>query len=472
MRYSELPEWASKVGRWAGRYHATLRDQPVRTSASPGEFLKKIPRKAPEEAETMARIFSDFESLVPDAMTHWQHPRFFAYFNANASPASIVAEQIINSMACNCMIWQASPAGTELEQRMIEWLRDAVGLPERFDGLIQDSATTSTLCAVLTMREKVLGWKGLTQGLSDAPVLRVYASPENHSSIDKAIRLSGIGQNHLVKVATDESLAMRPDLLRDAIQQDLNRGYLPTGVVLCVGGTANGACDRIATTIAVAKEFDLFCHVDAAWAGAAMICPEYRHIWEGVEAADSVVINPHKWTGAQFDCSVQFLAEPELQSSTLGLRPEYLKTQGVNNVTNFNELTIPLGRRFRALKLWFVFRAHGLEGMRHMIRNHIRWVKKLETRFAADADFEIVSSSPLALFTFRYAPQGQASDLKTLELLQRINDDGRIYLTQSEFKGHSVIRMTAGAIECCEEDVMSVYDIVRELASELAAGKV
>lgn len=467
MRYSDLPEWATKVGDWVGRYYATLGERPVRARISPGELMAQIPSEAPEEPEEMARIFSDFETLIPDAMTHWQHPRFFAYFNANASPASIVAEQIVNSMACNCFIWQTSPAATELEMCMIEWFRKAVGLTDRFSGLIHDSATTATLCAVLTMRERALNWRGLNEGLSHAPQIRIYASPENHSSIDKAARLSGIGQNHLVKVATDESLSMRPDSLREAIQRDINQGRRPAGLILCVGGTANGACDRIAECTRVAKEFDLYCHVDAAWAGAAMICPEFRDIWKGVEYADSIVINPHKWTGVQFDCSLQFLAEPKLQSKTLGLRPEYLETLGVNNVTNFNEFSIPLGRRFRALKLWFVLRSHGLSGLRQMIRNHVRWVEHLQTRFESDPDFEIVTSSPFALFTFAFTPSGRRSDSQTLGLLERVNDDGRIYLTQSRHQDRSVIRMTAGSMNCHEDDVMMVYDVVRELASAM-----
>ena len=467
MRYSDLPEWSSKAGAWAGRYYTSLRGRPVRPQSRPGEFLRGIPADAPEHPEPMERVFADFESLVPDAMTHWQHPRFFAYFPANAAPASILAEQVISTLACNCMLWQTSPAGTELEQRMVEWFRNSVGLPDRFAGLIQDSATTATFCAVLTMREKALAWRGLTQGLSGGPVIRIYASPENHSSIDKAVRLSGIGHENLVIIDTDDSLAMQPDALRAAIRRDLDAGMLPAGVVLCVGGTANGACDRIAESIAVAREFGIYCHVDAAWAGAAMICPEFRNLWQGAGDADSIVINPNKWTGAQMDCSVQFLADPAVQSATLGLRPEYLKTPGHGEVTNFNELTIPLGRRFRALKLWFVFRAYGLEGLRQMIRNHVSWVKRLESRFATDPEFEIVTSSPLALFTFRFAPATGDPDRLTQALLARINDDGRIYLTPSEFRGRPVIRMTAGTFECTEDDVMQVYDTVRELASSL-----
>ncbi len=469
MRYSDLSEWSIRIGRWAAQYHDTLRVRPVRAQTAPGDILREIPAQAPTNPTPVDIVFADFEKLIPDAMTHWQHPRFFAYFPANAAPASILAEQIINTMACNCMLWQTSPAATELEQRMVEWLRGAVGLPDRFTGTIQDSATTATLCALLTMRERSLDWQGLSHGLAGQDIIRIYASPENHSSVIKAARISGIGDANLVQVATDSQLALCPRRLRQAIEQDLAAGMRPAGLVLCAGGTANGAFDRIADTIAVAKEFGLYCHVDAAWAGSAMICPEFRYLWKGAELADSIVINPTKWLGAQFDCSVQLLAEPQLQSTTLSLRPEYLQSGNQNGMMDFQDLTLPLGRRFRALKLWFVFRVYGVSGLQGMIRNHVNWVKALENKLIADPEFEIVTSCPLALFTFRYAPEDGDADSLTTRLLSNINDDGRIYLTPSQFKGRPVIRMTAGTFSCTKSDVMSVYDIIRELASEITS---
>ncbi|MCY3880346.1 MAG: pyridoxal-dependent decarboxylase [Rhodobacteraceae bacterium] len=467
MQYSDLSHWAARAGKWAAGYYSGLRDRPVRSKLDPGEFLRQIPLAAPEEPEPMERLFADFETMIPDAMTHWQHPRFFAYFPANAAPASILAEQLISSLACNCMLWQTSPAGTELEIRMLEWFREAVALPPGFSGLIHDSATTSTLCAVLTMRERALQWQGLAEGLSGSPRLRIYASEENHSSIDKAARLSGIGQSNLVKIATDESLAMHPAALRKAIEEDLAAGLTPAGVVVCVGGTANGAFDKVRETIEMAKEFDLYCHADAAWAGSAMLCPEFRWLWDGIENADSIVINPNKWAGVQMDCSIQFLAEPDQQASTVGMRPEYLKTHGKGGMVDFNELTIPLGRRFRALKLWFVFRAYGLAGLREMFRNHVKWIRAAELKLGAEPDIEIVTSSPLALFSFRLAPAGGDADRLTELLLQRINDDGRIYLTPSAHRGRNAIRMTAGTFSCTEEDVMSACQVIREMASSL-----
>ncbi|MEJ2037184.1 MAG: pyridoxal-dependent decarboxylase, partial [Maritimibacter sp.] len=344
-----------------------LRDRPVRPDIAPGDFRALIEAPCPEEPEPIEAIFDDFTRLVPDAMTHWQHPRFFAYFPANAAPASMLAEQLANAMAAQAMLWQTAPAANEMEALVVDWLRDALGLPDDFTGTIHDSATTATFSAVLTMREKAIGYEGLKAGLSSMPRLRIYASAQAHSSIDKAARLSGIGQDNLVKIpgrANDPLYSMDPEALDAAIRADLAAGMRPAGVVLATGGTSIGACDDLTACIAVAKSHNLPTHVDAAWAGSAMIAPEFRALWAGVEQADSVVFNPHKWLGAQFDASVQFLRDPGPQIATMGLRPDYLQTQGVGEVVNYNEWTLPLGRRFRALKLWFLLRAEGLSGLR------------------------------------------------------------------------------------------------------------
>ena len=458
MDHEGLRQWSKRAADWAADYHATLRDRPVRAPLVPGAVARQLPGAPPESAEPMERIWSDFERIVPDGMTHWQHPRFFAYFPANAAPASMLAEQLVNAMACNALIWQTSPAATEIEQVMVDWLRQAVGLPEGFVGTIHDSATNATLSAVLTMREKALGWRGLEEGLSGAPVLRFYASAETHSSVDKAIRVAGIGQRNLVKVATDADRGMTGAALQAAIQADRAAGMQPAGVILCAGGTSVGAFDRIAECIAVAQAEGLPTHVDAAWAGSAMICPEFRTLWAGVEGADSIVFNPHKWLGAQFDCSVQLLKDPGAQVRTLGLRPTYLETAGREEIVNFNEWTVPLGRRFRALKLWFVLRAYGLEGLRERIRNHVRWAQMARDQIAALNSVTIVTEPRLSLFSFALE-----TDAETEALLQRINDDGRIYLTQTRVDGRFAIRVTVGSFDCSEEDVMLIAKTVQEM---------
>jgi len=463
MDNDDLKDWSERAAKWAHDYTTQLRKRPVRATTRPGETAAKLPPRAPETPEPMDTIFADFEAIVPDAMTHWQHPRFFAYFPANASPASQLAEQLANTMAAQCMLWQTSPAATEIEEVMVAWLRDALGLAPHFTGTIHDTATTATLSAVLTMRDRAMDWDSLTEGLFGGPRLRIYASAQTHSSVDKAVRLAGIGQANLVKVETDADFAMDPDALRRAIQADRAAGYCPAGVVLCVGGTSIGASDPIAPCLDVARAEGLYTHVDAAWAGSAMICPEFRTLWAGVDGADSIVFNPHKWLGVQFDCSVQFLADPTPQVRSLGLRPDYLETLGQSEITNFNEWTVPLGRRFRALKIWFTLRAYGLEGLRQRIRNHVAWTAELCERLRADPRFRIVTEPRLALFSFQYTPKGEDPSTASATLLQRINDDGRTYLTQTQHEGQFVIRMTAGTFDCTRQDVLSVYDIATDL---------
>ncbi len=458
MNHDELNHWSKRAADWTRDYYATLRDRPVRARTSPGETATKLPATAPDQPEPMETIFADFEAIVPGAMTHWQHPRFFAYFPANAAPASILAEQLTAALAAQAMLWQTAPAATEIEEVMVGWLRDALGLRPGFCGTIHDSATTATLSAVLTMRERALGWRGIDDGLAGLPAVRLYASDETHSSIDKAARIAGIGQSNLRKIATDASLSMRPEALDAAIREDKSQGFLPAGVILCVGGTSVGGTDRIAALIKVAKAHDLYTHVDAAWAGSAMICPEFRALWQGVDGADSIVFNPHKWLGANFDCAVQFLADPAPQVRTLGLRPEYLQTLGQSEITNFNEWTVPLGRRFRALKLWFLLRAYGLDGLRARIRNHVAWAGELCGAIEGLPGFEIVTRPMLSLFTFRYH-----SDAETEALLGRINDDGRIYLTQTRHRDQFVIRVQVGQFDCTRADVMCVLDVLRDL---------
>ena len=461
MNHDDLNHWSKRAADWATAYHAGLRDRPVRAPLLPGAIAAQLPGSPPDAPESMEQIFADFDRIVPGGMTHWQHPRFFAYFPANASPASMLAEQLANAMACQGMLWQTSPAATEIEQVMVDWLRQALGLPEGFTGTIHDSATTATLSAVLTMREKALAFEGNIKGLSGQPVLRVYASAQTHSSVDKAIRVAGIGQDNLVKIPTDASFSMRPEALAAAISADRAAGMLPAGVVLCAGGTSIGAFDRIADCIAVARAEGLPVHVDAAWAGSAMICPEFRALWAGIEGADSIVFNPHKWLGVQFDCAIQFLRDPTPQVKTLGLRPTYLETAGREEIVNFNEWTVPLGRRFRALKLWFTLRAYGLEGLRARIRNHVLWACESAEALALISGVKIVTQPILSLYTFALE-----DDAATESLLNRINDDGRIYLTQTRHDGAYVIRVQVGQFDCTREDVMMIAQVVTELVAQ------
>nr|WP_246365940.1 pyridoxal-dependent decarboxylase [Gellertiella hungarica] len=461
-------EWSEKAARWGVEYREKLRDLPVRAQTSPGEIAAQIAPHAPEAGEAMEAIFADFERIILPGMTHWQHPRFFAYFPANAAPASVVAEYLVTAMAAQCMLWQTSPAATELETAMIGWLRDALGLPAEFTGSIQDSASSATLNAVLVMRERALGWAGNREGLSGQPRIRIYASSHVHTSIDRAIWVSGVGEANLVRIpVTGKSRGMDPVALDAAIRKDLESGYLPAGVIACTGGTSIGAHDDTEAVVRVAHGHGLYVHVDAAWAGAAMICPELRSFWRGVETADSVVFNPHKWLGAQFDCSVQFIRDPDSLVRTLAIQPEYLKTSGKDGFINYSEWSVPLGRRFRALKLWFLLRHHGLEGLRQMIRNHIAWAEELYRRLKTDERFEITSEPFLSLFSFRpVVPAGQDEEAYVQRFLDAINNDGRIYLTQTRLEGKLVIRFQAGQFDMRQEDAEMAHAVLSEFADQ------
>jgi aromatic-L-amino-acid/L-tryptophan decarboxylase len=461
--------WSHRAADWGADYRRSLRELPVRAQTKPGEIYNAVPGHAPETAETMDAIFADFEKIIMPGMTHWQHPRFFAYFPANAAPASIIAEQLVANMAAQCMLWQTSPAATELETRVIDWLRIALGLPEGFKGVIQDSASSATLSAVLVMRERALDWAGNRHGLCGQKQLRVYCSGQVHSSIDRAIWVSGIGEDNLVRIPVQGALrGMDVAALETAIIADRQAGLLPAGIIACVGGTSVGATDDIAAVCAVAARHKLYVHVDAAWAGSAMICPEYRHFWAGIEAADSIVFNPHKWLGAQFDCSVHFVRDAQSLVRTLAIQPDYLKTQGHDGIINYSEWTVPLGRRFRALKIWFLLRAYGLEGLRGMIRNHVGWAEALAARLAGTANFRISSAPMLSLFSFRHEPKDVVDlDGHNLKLLGAINDDGRIYLTQTKLDGASVIRFQAGSFEMTQGDADMAYEVITEIAGAL-----
>ncbi len=468
MDNQEFKYWLEKAAAWSAQYRETIAEQPVRSQVNPGDISQQLAPSPPESAHSMTDIFNDFKDIIPAGMTHWQHPRFFAYFPSNAAPPAVVAELLATAMGAQCMLWQTSPSATELEVKMIDWLRQAVGLPDTFQGVLQDTASSATLCAVLTMRELALNFDGNASGLFGQPTLRVYASEHTHSSIDKAMWIAGLGQANLVKVASDTQFAMQPDKLEEAIISDLDQGHVPAGVVICVGGTSIGATDHVRDICTVAQRYNLYTHVDAAWAGSAMICPEYRYLWAGIELADSMVFNPHKWLGAPMECSAHFVKEPAKLVKTLAIQPEYLKTYGQDGIINFSEWGIQLGRRFRALKLWFLIRAYGLEGLRERIRNHVTWSELMAAKLNAEPDFEVVTAPVLSLFTFRYAPANNNDlDALNLALVNAINDGGILYLTQSTHAGKLVIRFQAGHFDMQESDIQLAFEAIVDCAKKL-----
>ena len=372
----------------------------------------------------------------------------------------MLAEMLVSTIAAQCMLWQTSPAATEVETVMVDWLRQALGLADGYVGVIQDSASSATLSAVLTMRERATGYTGNRDGLAEKGHMRIYCSDQVHSSIDRACWVAGIGQAHLVKIATSgDRHGMDVDALRVAIAADRAAGQTPAGIIAITGGTGIGACDTLGSILQVARDEDLYTHLDAAWAGSAMICPELRaDFWADVDGFDSIVFNPHKWLGAQFDCSIQFLRDAQPQLNTLKIEPEYLKTTG-EVVTNYSEWTIPLGRRFRALKIWFLIRSYGLDGLRERIRNHVMWAAELCEEIRKLDGFEIATDPILSLFSFRCP----GSDDDQQRLVDALNDDGRIYLTQGSFDGRKIIRFQVGQFDTTRDDVMMAHGVIQEV---------
>ena len=362
----------------------------------------RLKEKPPINGEPMENIIDDFKTTILPGITHWQHPRFFAYFPANSSPPSVLAEMLTATLGAQCMLWQTSPAATEMETRMMQWLASMIDLPNKFSGVIQDSASSATLCALLTAREKATSWKTNELGfMTIVKKLIVYTSEEAHSSTEKGAKIAGFGKDNIRFIPTDNKFSMCANTLRKEIQSDLDKGFVPTCVVASIGTTGVGAVDPIKKIATLCKEFDIFLHIDAAWAGAAMILPEHRSMADGMELADSIVINPHKWLLTNFDCSAHFVKDPTALTSTLSILPEYLKSKESEDIIDYRDWSIPLGRRFRALKLWFVIRYYGVGGLQKMIRKHIEFASQVEEWINDSKNFELVAPRSLSLLNFR-----------------------------------------------------------------------
>ena len=454
---------AHEVADWIADYFETVERYPVRSRAQPGDLLGALPANAPEQAEPMERILQDFRRLIPPGITHWQHPSFFAFFPANSSPPSVLAEMLTAGIAAQCMLWETSPAANELEARMMQWLQDLLGLPSDWRGVIQDSASGATLCAMLAAREKAREQASLDK-------LTFYTSGEANSSVHKGARIAGFPLDFIRSIETDSRQRMIPAALAQAIEADRRAGRTPACVVVTMGTTGTGAVDPLQEIGAICRREDVYLHVDAAWAGSALMLPEYRHLLDGMEQADSFVFNPHKWMFTNFDCSAHFLKDPESLQRSLSINPVYLQNTRDEKITEYRDYGISLGRRFRALKLWFVIRAFGAEGLREKIRSHIRWTKDLAREIQAAEDFELVTGPNLALITWRYAPRGanpESLDPLNERLLQAINDDGRLYLTRGSVDGRMVIRFSIGQTWTEAKHVHAAWKAIQEIAITL-----
>lgn len=467
MDKDSLRKFGHQFVDWVADYFEEVETYPVCSPVRPGEIKQKLPAAPPEQEESMDTIFRDFRSIILPGMTHWQHPSWFAYFPANNSPASVLAELLTAGLGAQCMVWQTSPAAAELEEVVLEWLRQMLGLPEGMAGVIQDTASTATLCALLTAREKATGFRSNDRGLNEALV--VYSSEETHSSIEKGVKIAGLGRENLRLIPTDEHFAMIPEKLEEAILKDRGDGLKPACVVATLGTTSSTAIDPLPEIGPICQKYDLWLHVDAAFAGSAAILPEKRWMLEGARFMDSFVFNPHKWLFTNFDCSAYYVKDPAALVRTFEIHPEYLRTGVDAQVRNYRDWGIQLGRRFRALKLWFVLRSYGLKGLQAILREHIRLAQLFKGWVEADQRFELMAPVPLSLVCFRLndgRPEAELNELNRT-LLDRVNATGRVFLTHTSLRDRYVLRLAIGQRTTQERHVRQAWEIIQEEAASL-----
>lgn len=461
MNNNEFRKSAHELVDWIADYLENTRQFPVRSQVEPGTISAKIADHAPAAGESFENIFADFKDIILPGITHWQHPRFFAYFPGNCAPESQLAEMLMSAFNVNAMMWETSPAATELEEKVVTWLAKIGGIPEDWDGVIQDTASNATLCALLVAREKATQWLGNEEGLYGHTPLKFYMTRESHSSIEKDVKIAGLGRKHIHFIDIDEQRGLDPVALQQAITEDRQNGFIPAGIVACIGGTAMGAVDNIEAIGKIAQQEDIYLHIDAAWAGNAMVLPEHRHHMKGVELADSYVYNPHKWMGIQFDCSAHFVKDKDSLVRTLTILPEYLRSK--EGVTDYRDWGIQLGRRMRALRVWFVLRGQGMNAIEARIRRDIQWAQQLAEIVSETEGYEVVTSPRFALFTFRAKQSNEFND----DLVKAINNDGYTYLTRTVVDGETVIRWSIGHMQCTWEDISSSWERVKTIASQL-----
>ena len=472
MLPDEFRRHAHAMVDWMADYLRDVGTLPITPDVSPGDIRSRIPGAPPLDGEPFEALFDDFRRVIVPGMTHWNHPGWFAYFPCNNSPPSILGEMLTSVMGAQGMSWVTSPAATELEQVVMDWLRQMIGLPATFVGVIQDTASTATLVALLSARERATQGRAGAEGLAAAGApLTVYASREAHSSIDKAVKLAGYGLDHLRHIETDEAWALRPEALAQALERDRTAGLRPACVVASVGTTSSTAVDPLRPIAELCRRHGVWLHVDAAYAGAAAIVPELRRPFDGMETADSIVFNPHKWLLTNFDCTAYFVRDPSALLATFQATPEYLRTPYDSDVINYRDWGIQLGRRFRALKLWFVIRSYGVEGLRAMIRRHVGLARELAGWIESDPDFEVMAPVPFGLVCFRWRPAGRTEeelDALNARLLAAVNAGRERYLTHTRLGGRYVIRLVVGQRTTEREHVAAAWRSVREAARSQA----
>jgi aromatic-L-amino-acid decarboxylase len=469
MTPAEFRRYGHQMIEWLADYHEGLAERPVMAVTRPGEIRAALPPSPPQQPEDFSTIFADLDSIVLPGLSLWQHPRFFGYFPANAAPAGILGDFLSTGLGVLGLSWQSSPAVTEVEEVVTDWLRQMLSLASSWSGVIQDTASTSSLVALICARERATGYalaRGGMQGEARPP--RVYVSAHAHSSIDKAALLAGFGRENLRLVPFDAEFAMRPDALADMVAADIAAGDLPCAIVATVGTTATTALDPIAGIAEVAQRHGIWLHVDAAMAGSAMILPECRWMWEGIEAADSLVINAHKWLGAPFDCSVYYVRDPEHLMRVMSTNPSFLQSSVDGEVKNLRDWGIPLGRRFRALKLWFLIREQGVAGLQARLRRDMENARQLASWVAATPHWRVLAPVHLQTVCVRHEPpglEGAALDTHTTGWAEAINKSGAAYLTPAVINGRWMVRVSIGALATETADVQALWSAMQAAAS-------
>lgn len=466
MTPDEFRQAGYQVVDWIADYWDRIEEFPVLSQVAPGEVRAGLDPHPPDTGEPFPKILADVERLILPGITHWQSPSFFAYFPANASGPAVLGELLSAGLGIQGMLWATSPACTELETHVLDWLVEMLGLPPGFrsegagGGTIEDSASSSTLVALLAARERATGGAGNQAGLQRGLV--AYTSTQGHSSIEKAVKIAGLGNENLRLIPVDDTFAMSPEALDAQIRQDLSAGLRPAFVTATVGTTSSGAIDPVAAIAEVCRRHELWLHVDAAYAGTAALLAEMRWILDGVDQADSYCFNPHKWMLTNFDCSAFYVADRQALIEALSVLPEYLRNTATESgaVIDYRDWQIPLGRRFRALKLWFVIRHYGVSGLRDHVRRHIDLARSFAAMVESDPDFEVVAPHPFSLVCFRH----RGGDDVNRQILDRVNGSGRAYLTHTRLQDRLTLRLAIGSPRTQDVHVRQVWELIRAAA--------
>jgi aromatic-L-amino-acid decarboxylase len=465
MTPDEFRKFGHAVVDWVADYRAGVHERPVMAQVEPGQIKASLPPAPPVDPEPFDAMLRDLDAIVAPGLSHWQHPHFYGYFPCNGTPASVLGDYVSTGIGALGLAWQSGPALTEVEEVTTDWLRQMVGLSSDWEGVIQDTASTSTLIALMCARERSTSYSLSRGGLqAEARPLVVYTSAHAHSSVDKAALLAGFGRENIRHVACDDRYAMRPDALTAAIAADRAGGRVPCAVVATTGTTTTTALDPVEAIATAAAGSGIWLHVDAAMAGSAMVLPECRWMWRGVEAADSVVLNPHKWLGAAFDCSVYFVRDAEHLVRVMSTNPSYLQSSADGRVKNYRDWGIPLGRRFRALKLWFLIREQGVSGLQARLRRDLENAAWMAAKVAETPDWRVLAPVPLQTICVRHEPAGLSDedlDRHTLAWCDRINRSGAAYLTPALLDGRWMVRVSVGAQQTERAHVAQLWTVMQ-----------